>query len=374
MSMLGLRDISSLATAPLDRRSIVTSVAPYNEELIRRAIVRELNRQGQVFLVHNRVKTIEQKAWEVQKLVPDAKVAIAHGQMAKTELEKAMIDFVLGETDVLVCTTIIESGLDIPNANTMIINDADRFGLAEMHQLRGRVGRYKHRAFAYMLLPTSRPITPIAARRLKAIEEYSHLGAGFRIALRDLEIRGAGNILGAEQSGHIQLVGYQMYCELLANAVRAIKGEPIETIPAAAIDLGFATFIPKNYIPADRSRLDAYRRLAVTKTTDELKQLEGGLADVYGPLPREVKTLLELAQFRISASKLDIKSIVAHGENLVFSFAADPAGSAKRLFRNISGKWTVADETTVYLHLSKNCFEQQTLMALLRKILGGKKQ
>ncbi|OHB56336.1 MAG: hypothetical protein A2173_10315, partial [Planctomycetes bacterium RBG_13_44_8b] len=191
MSLLGLRDISSLATAPLDRRSIATSVIPYNNELIKKSIYRELNRQGQVFFLHNRVRTIEKKAWEIQNLAKDAKVAIAHGQMPKSELEKAMIDFVLGETDVLVCTTIIESGLDIPNANTIFINDADRFGLAEMHQLRGRVGRYKHRAYAYMLLPASRPITPTAARRLKAIEEYSHLGAGFRIALRDLEIRGA---------------------------------------------------------------------------------------------------------------------------------------------------------------------------------------
>ena len=186
MALLGLRDISSLATPPLDRRSIVTTVTGYNNELIRRAVYRELNRQGQVFFVHNRVQSIEKKAWELQKLVGDAKIAIAHGQMAKTELEKAMIEFVLGDVDVLVCTTIIESGLDIPNANTILINDADRFGLAEMHQLRGRVGRYKHRAYAYMLLPTSRPVSPIAARRLKAIEEYSHLGAGFRIALRDL--------------------------------------------------------------------------------------------------------------------------------------------------------------------------------------------
>jgi len=245
MSLLGLRDISSLGTPPLDRRSIVTSVTAYKSELIKKAIIRELNRQGQVFFVHNRVRTIEKKAWEIQKLVGDAKITIAHGQMAKSELEKAMIDFVMGETDVLVCTTIIESGLDIPNANTIFINDADRFGLAELHQLRGRVGRYKHRAYAYMLLPGSRSITPVAARRLKAIEEYSHLGAGFRIALRDLEIRGAGNILGAEQSGHIQTVGYQMYCELLADAVRKLKQEPIEPVPSAVIDLGFATYIPK---------------------------------------------------------------------------------------------------------------------------------
>ncbi len=370
MAMLGLRDISSLATAPLDRRSIVTSVSPYNEELIRKAIIRELNRQGQVFFVHNRVKTIEKKCWEVRKLVPDARVAIAHGQMAAHELERAMIDFVLGRTDVLVCTTIIESGLDIPNSNTMLINDADRFGLAELHQLRGRVGRYKHRAYAYMLLPASRAITPIAARRLKAIEEYSHLGAGFRIALRDLEIRGAGNILGAEQSGHIQMVGYQMYCELLAHTVRQIKGEPAEAIPAANIDLGFAAAIPRNFIPADRSRLDVYRRVAVARTDEELKQLAGELADVYGPLPEEVKSLLEIAEFRIAAGKLNIKSIVAHGGNLVFSFAADAAENAKRLFRNLAAKYTVADETTVYLHLQKSYLEQQTLLSFLRKILN----
>ncbi|MGA2323338.1 MAG: transcription-repair coupling factor [Sedimentisphaerales bacterium] len=374
MAMLGLRDISSLATAPLDRRSIVTSVTTYNDELIRKTIIRELNRQGQVFFVHNRVKSIEKKCWEIQKLVPDAKVEIAHGQMTSHELEKAMIAFVLGQTDVLVCTTIIESGLDIPNANTMIINDADRFGLAELHQLRGRVGRYKHRAYAYMLLPASRPITPIASKRLKAIEEYSHLGAGFRIALRDLEIRGAGNILGAEQSGHIQMVGYQMYCELLANTVRQMKGEPTETTPTANVDLGFAAYIPKNYIPADRIRLDVYRRIAVAKTAEELSHLETELADVYGSPGEEVKSLLSIAELRIAADKLDINRIVAHGGNLVFSFSADAAKNAKRLLKNVAARYTVADETTVYLHLPESCFEQQTLVNFVRKILGGIKR
>jgi transcription-repair coupling factor (superfamily II helicase) len=373
MAMLGLRDISALATAPLDRRSIITTVSPYNDELIRKSIIRELNRQGQVFFVHNRVKTIEKKCWEIQKLIPDARVAIAHGQMSSHELERAMIDFVLGRTNVLVCTTIIESGLDIPNANTMLINDADRFGLAELHQLRGRVGRYKHRAYAYMLLPESRPITPIAARRLKAIEEYSHLGAGFRIALRDLEIRGAGNILGEEQSGHIQAVGYQMYCQLLADAVKHIKGEPVEAIPTANIDLGLAASIPKGYIPLDRSRLDVYRRVAVAKTADELKQLESELADVYGTPPEEVRQLLETAELRIAAGKLDISSIVAHGGNLIFSFTADAAKNAKKLFRNLAAKYTVADETMVYLHLAKSYSEPATLMSFLRKILNNRR-
>ena len=371
LSLLGLRDISSLTTPPLDRRSIVTTVTAYNEELIKKAIIRELNRQGQVFFLHNRVRTIEKKAWEIQKLVSDAKVTIAHGQMAKSELEKAMIDFVLGETDVLVCTTIIESGLDIPNANTIFINDADRFGLAELHQLRGRVGRYKHRAYAYMLLPTSRPITPAATRRLKAIEDYSHLGAGFRIALRDLEIRGAGNILGAEQSGHIQLVGYQMYCDLLADAVRKLKNEPVEAIPVAVIDLGFATYIPKSYIPSDRYRMDIYRKIAVTKTTEDLKQIESELADVYGPVPDDVELLLELAGLRIKASKQGIKSIVASGRDLIFSFNKDSSMQADSLFAKVKGTVRVTGPKTAYLRLPQSYFEPKTLMNVLRKILGN---
>jgi transcription-repair coupling factor (superfamily II helicase) len=370
MSLLGLRDISSLTTPPLDRRSIVTTVTAYNEELIKKAIILELNRQGQVFFLHNRVKTIEKKAWEIQKLVGDAKVTIAHGQMAKSELEKAMIDFVLGKTDVLVCTTIIESGLDIPNANTIFINDADRFGLAELHQLRGRVGRYKHRAYAYMLLPASRPITPTAAKRLKAIEDYSHLGAGFRIALRDLEIRGAGNILGAEQSGHIQLVGYQMYCDLLAEAVRKLKNEPAEAEPAAVIDLGLASYIPKSYIPAERYRMDIYRKIAVTKTVEDLKQLEGELADVYSPPPDEVKLLLELADLRIKAGRRGIKSIVASGRDLIFSFTKDSTEQADSLFAKTKGTVRAADPKTVYLRLPQSYFEPKTLMNVLRKILG----
>jgi transcription-repair coupling factor (superfamily II helicase) len=373
MALLGLRDISSLGTPPLDRRSIVTSVVAYNKELIRKAVYRELNRQGQVFFVHNRVQSIERKAWEIQKLIGDAKIAIAHGQMAKTELEKAMIDFVLGDVDVLVCTTIIESGLDIPNANTIFINDADRFGLAEMHQLRGRVGRYKHRAYAYMLLPMSRAISPIAARRLKAIEEYSHLGAGFRIALRDLEIRGAGNILGPEQSGHIQLVGYQMYCELLADAVKRLKNEPLEAIPTATIDLGFTTYIPKNYIPLDRHRMDAYRKIAVARSPDDLRQIESELDDIYGPVPDEVRLLLELAELRIKASKLDIKSIVASGHDLIFSFTDKHRGDAKSMLSKAAGKVWTTDSNTAYLQLRERYFEPKTLLGLLRKILGPKK-
>ncbi len=437
MALLGLRDISSLATPPLDRRSIVTSVTTYNADLIRKAIYRELNREGQVFFLHNRVQSIDKKAWEIKKLAPDAKVDIAHGQMSKRELEDAMINFVLGATDVLVCTTIIESGLDIPNANTIFINDADRFGLAEMHQLRGRVGRYKHRAYAYMLMPNTRPVSPIAAKRLKAIEEYSHLGAGFRIALRDLEIRGAGNILGPEQSGHIQLVGYQMYCEMLADAVRTLKQSraegilPSERGPEArdtlaappTLDLGTPTYIPKNYIPIDRHRMDIYRKIAVARTPADLQQIEAELADVYGPLPDEVRLLLDIGELRLAASKWDIRSIAvrppatgyaAWGRtplgDLIFSFkqrgepavqrpsgpmpssnrghelAPAKAGDArdtkergqdalatmaKTLFADIHGEVSIPDPRTIRLRLSPNYFEPRTLIALLRRILSA---
>ncbi|MFC1676803.1 transcription-repair coupling factor [Planctomycetota bacterium] len=372
MSLLGLRDISSLGTPPLDRRSVVTSVTTYNDQLIRKGIIRELNRQGQVFFLHNRVKTIERKAIEIAKLVSgtDARVAIAHGQMSKRELEKAMVAFVTGQIDVLVCTTIIESGLDIPNANTIFIDNADRFGLAELHQLRGRVGRYKHRAYAYMMLPKNRSITPIAGRRLKAIEEYSHLGAGFRIALRDLEIRGAGNILGSAQSGHIQLVGYQMYCQMLEQAVRKLKGQEIEKVPTTVIDLGFSSYIPKNYIPTDRHRMDVYRKMAVAANDDDLKQLADELADVYGPMPKEVELLLELSRVRIAADKADVKSIVISGQNLVFTFAKDTKTNVNSLLAYIKGKVTVAGPETVYLRLDKHYFEPATLMTVLRKIFS----
>ncbi|MEJ2647464.1 MAG: transcription-repair coupling factor, partial [Sedimentisphaerales bacterium] len=373
MSLLGLRDISSLGTPPLDRRSIVTNVTAYNDQLIARSIYKELNRQGQVFFLHNRVKSIDRRAWEIHKLVPEAKFGIAHGQMSKAELEKAMINFVTGKIDVLVCTTIIESGLDIPNANTIIIDDADRFGLAELHQLRGRVGRYKYRAYAYMLLPKTRPITPLAAKRLKAIEEYSHLGAGFRIALRDLEIRGAGNILGPEQSGHIQTVGYQMYCELLADAVKKLKNEPVEPIPRAVIDVGIATYIPKNYIPIDRQRMEIYRKIAVTRNAQDLGQIRDELADVYGPVPDEVNLLLELAHLRIMASRHNIKSIITSGQNLVFSFENNFSKSDQKIFENVSGKIRIHDEKRVYLQLPKNYFESNTIMTVLRKMLGEKK-
>ncbi|QYU66471.1 phosphate ABC transporter ATP-binding protein PstB [Leptolyngbya sp. 15MV] len=242
MSMLGLRDISSLTTAPLDRRAIVTEVIPFNERRVQQAIARELAREGQVYVVHNRISDIFSFADSIQKLAPGARVVVGHGQMDPHTLEDVMLRFMRRDADILVSTTIIESGIDIPTANTIIINDADRFGLADLHQLRGRVGRSKHRAYCYLMLPNDRPLKETARKRLKAIEQYSMLGAGFKIAMRDLEIRGAGNLLGAEQSGHIAAVGYEMYCRLLDQTVRELKGErPHPTISATGIDIGITS-------------------------------------------------------------------------------------------------------------------------------------
>src|SRR5262249_27459560 len=226
LSLLGIRDISNLETPPPDRLSIETRIVRFDSTLIRHAVLRELNREGQVYFVHNRVHNIHEIADRLRKIVPEARLVIGHGQMHEDELEHAMLSFVRRDADILVATTIIESGLDIPNANTIFINEADNYGLADMHQLRGRVGRYKHRAYAYLLLDGSKQLTPVAAKRLKAIEEFTELGAGFKIALRDLEIRGAGNILGTQQSGHVAAVGYEMYCQLLENAVRRLAQQP----------------------------------------------------------------------------------------------------------------------------------------------------
>ena len=369
LSLLGIRDISSLGTPPLDRRSIVTEVCNYDKNRIRQAILRELGREGQVYYVHNRVQDIQATAASLQQLVPEARLIIGHGQMPKHELENRMIDFVNHKADILVCTTIIESGLDIPNANTIIIDNADRFGLAELHQLRGRVGRYKNRAYAYVLLPEKRTINPTAVKRLKAIEEYSQLGSGFRIAMRDLEIRGAGNILGVEQSGHIEAVGYELYCRLLATAVRQQKGQPEPQKITTHLDFNISNNIPRSYIPSDRQRLDFYRRLATCSVPKDIDRLEQDLTDLFGKPPRSVADLLQLAEIRVLAAKWPIKSIVEERPDLIFSLHDPPA--AEPLFARAPGTVRVPDTHTVYVRLPENYFESTaTLFAVLRRFLA----
>jgi transcription-repair coupling factor (superfamily II helicase) len=367
MSMLGLRDISSLTTAPQDRRSIVTEVIAYDKQRIQQAILRELNREGQVYFVHNRVHNIIEMADEIQKLVPDARFLIGHGQMGEGELEDVMVKFINHEADVLVCTTIIESGLDIPNANTIFINAADRFGLSELHQLRGRVGRYKNRAYCYLLLPPDRPITPVAGKRLKAIEEYSHLGAGFKIAMRDLEIRGAGNILGPEQSGHIATVGYEMYCQLLEDATRQLKNEPKPTKPEAHVEIGVSAFIPKQWISADRQRMDVYRRLTRCTSLDMLNMLDQDLKDAFGEPPRPAMLLLALTELRLLSGIFGIESIIKKDPDVVLTVR--DAARAQIGLIGAPGSLRVIDERTVYLRMPPGFLEADTLLVVLRNLL-----
>ena len=367
MALLGLRDISSLTTPPMDRRAIHTEVVHYDERLILEAIGRELNRQGQVFFVHNRVQNIQSVADRIGELAPEARIEVGHGRMKEHQLEKVMLRFVRQEIDVLVCTTIIESGLDIPTANTIIIHEADRFGLAALHQLRGRVGRYKHRAFCYLLLPQRRPVSALAGKRLKAVEEFSDLGAGFQISMRDLEIRGAGNILGREQSGHIAAVGYELYCQLLDRAVRQLRGEKVPDLPAVHIELGIDAFIPRSYIASERQRMDVYRRMAACQCPEDLVRLRGDLADACGPVPGEVETLLDLAEARVLAGQLGIESIILIEPDLVFAIRDFRA--AKGVFEGAAGTVRLPDDHTAHWRLPPAWREMPTLLRILLKRL-----
>jgi transcription-repair coupling factor (superfamily II helicase) len=368
MSMIGLRDISSLSTPPADRRAIVTEVAPYDSRRIKQAIIRELNRDGQIYFVHNRVHNIQSVADDIHKLVPDARILIGHGQMAPRDLEKVMLKFIRHQADILVCTTIIESGIDIPTANTIFIHQADHFGLAELHQLRGRVGRYKHRAYCYLLLPEDRPVTEQAAKRLQALEQYSMLGAGFKIAMRDLEIRGAGNLLGAEQSGHIAAVGYEMYCMLLEQEAKKLRHEPIIEPAKTHLELPITGSLPKQYISSDKYRMEAYRRLSRSSTLAELQAVVQNLKDAYGDPPPLAQCLMDLTEIRLAASTLGIDGIKLEGPDLIFR-THKPAKLAD-LFANTPGRVSVLDPNTIYYRPpAKYLDPPQTLLAVLRKML-----
>jgi transcription-repair coupling factor (superfamily II helicase) len=330
MAMLNLRDISSLTTPPLDRRAIVTEVISYDENRIARAIERELAREGQVYFVHNRVHNIQSVADRVKALVPQARVLIGHGQMPARQLESVMLKFLRREADILVCTTIIESGIDIPTTNTMFVSNADSFGLSELHQLRGRVGRYKHRAYCYLLLPTERVISEVAMRRLQAIEQFSMLGAGFRIALRDLEIRGAGNLLGPQQSGHIAAVGYDMYCRLLEHAVADLTGDTTETSIDTVVDIGITGSLPRGYIPSNARRMEAYRRASGADSLEAVEAVEQDLTSAYGAPPPSAVTLLRLAELRVLATWHAVRSVTRHEADIIFA-AEEPEALKSQL-------------------------------------------
>ncbi|HEX4128441.1 MAG TPA: transcription-repair coupling factor [Pirellulales bacterium] len=367
MSLLGLRDITNLETPPADRLAVETRVTRFDEEMIRHAILRELNREGQIFFVHNRIHDIDKVAWRLQQVVPEARICIGHGQMAEGELERVMLDFIERKYDVLLATTIIESGLDIPNANTIFIDDADQYGLADLHQLRGRVGRYKHRAYCYLLVDPRRSLTLNAAKRLTAIEEFSNMGAGFAIAMRDLEIRGAGNLLGTQQSGHIAAVGYELYCDLLEKTVRRLKHLP----PKKSIDVNLAipgqAYLPRRYVPDMRLKIDLYRRLARVTELSELSELRAELTDRFGPPPPEVERLLLRTEVAILAQEWSINSIHLEEKYLVLGYTSRPR--IDELVKLRKGKLRVVDADSAYGTMSSAAIEPDAVLALAHGLL-----
>ncbi len=376
MALVGVRDMSTIETPPEERLPIKSYVAPYNERMIREAILRELERNGQVFFVHNRVQRIGWVARELEKLVPEARIGIGHGQMPEEALESVMLDFTQGKLDVLVCTTIIESGLDLPNANTLIIDDADRLGLTQLYQLRGRIGRGANRAYAYFFYNKGKQLTDAAEKRLRTIFEASELGAGFHIAMKDLEIRGAGNLLGPEQSGHIGAVGFELYSQMLAEAVEGLKaGRQLKASPppsTTTVDLPLPALIPEEYVPDLSTRLSLYLRLAKVSLPGELDELGKELEDRFGPLPTEVKDLLYLVRIKLLGSAARIESISSENEQVVLSLGA-AAKFDRPLLQRAFGSRLKIGTNQLRLDMKRDGKEWQEVLEQLLKVMTQSK-
>jgi transcription-repair coupling factor (superfamily II helicase) len=342
MALAGLREISVINTPPPNKLPIITEVVESSDGIIRTAILREVQRGGQVFFVHNRVRSIESVAAHLRELLPELRFDVAHGQMPERTLEKVMMDFLERKSDVLVSTMIIESGLDLPNVNTILINRADTFGLAQLYQLRGRVGRSNHRAFAHLLVPAAASLSDVARKRLRAIEEFSDLGSGFRLAMRDMEIRGAGNFLGPEQSGHMEAIGYDLYMQMLRETIAGLRGEaaPEERV-RAELDVEIDAYLPEPYVADPDQRIAIYKRLAELGERDVLERLREELRDRFGRLPEPAVSLLRLKEIRILAEEAGVEKLRVRGEEAVVRFAAgrEPGGEAvRRLVRDVPAR------------------------------------
>jgi transcription-repair coupling factor (superfamily II helicase) len=338
MSLVGLRDMSVIETPPKDRMAIQTVVANWDDKLIQSAIEQELERAGQVYFVHNRVESIWEIAAKLQELAPKARIIVGHGQMGEAELEKVMLKFMHHEADILVATTIIENGLDIPLCNTILINRADRLGLSELYQLRGRVGRSNRRAYAYLMVPRDVELTPIARRRLAALKEFSDLGAGFKIAALDLELRGAGNLLGGEQSGHIEAVGFELYTQMLDRAIREMKGEVAPDETETQLNLGLNIRIPAGYIPEENQRLRMYKRVAGVETESQLTDVAAELEDRYGEPPQAVRNLLDYASLKLLSIRVGVHAIERKRDAITFKFRQNAAVDPEQLARFVSAQ------------------------------------
>jgi transcription-repair coupling factor (superfamily II helicase) len=389
MSLTGVRDMSTIDTPPEERLPVRTHVGEYDETLIRQAILREMDRGGQVYFVHNRVMGIYQMAHRLRKLVPEAKIVVGHGQMAERELEQVMLEFAAGKADVLVCTSIIESGLDIPNANTLVVNRADRFGLAQLYQLRGRVGRGARRAYAYLLHPKTSSLSEAASQRLQTIGEATELGAGFRIAMRDLEIRGAGDLLGTRQHGHIAAVGFDLYTRLLAKSVHEARtqrqlagdvsgdGQPPEAISyvlpleqAVQINLPLAGYLPDSYVRDATLRLQLYRRLASVADQKGIDELRAEMEDRFGPLPEEAQNLFYLLQLKLLALAAGAKALVTEEGQVVIRANSLEDLDRQWLQRRLGDRGRVS-RRAVWLPMNEEDRWRTTLVAALQAVAEG---
>jgi transcription-repair coupling factor (superfamily II helicase) len=333
MAITGIREMSTITTPPEERHPVLSYVGAYEDRQIVAAVRRELLREGQVFYIHNRVQSIEKAAARIRELVPEARVATAHGQMGEHQLEQVMVDFWEKRFDVLVCTTIVESGLDVSNANTLIIERADTLGLSQLHQLRGRVGRGRERAYAYFLYPAEKPLPETAHERLATIAQHSDLGGGMAIAMKDLEIRGAGNLLGGEQSGHIADVGFDLYVRLVGEAVNEFKGESAPEQGEMKIELPIDAHLPHDYVPSERLRLEMYKRLAEVRSDDDVARLRDELVDRYGEPTEPVRSLLEVARLRARAREAGLTDVTIQGGYVRFAPVELPESGRIRLAR-----------------------------------------
>jgi transcription-repair coupling factor (superfamily II helicase) len=369
MSLVGLRDMSLIETPPRDRLAIQTVVAPFKEELVRSAIENELARDGQVYFIHNRVESIYSLGAMVQKLVPKARVVVGHGQMGEKELESVMLKFIRDEADVLVATTIVENGLDIPRANTILINRADRLGLAELYQLRGRVGRSSQRAYAYLLVPPETTLSDVARKRLAAMKEFSELGAGFRIAALDLELRGAGNMLGRQQHGHIEAIGFDMYCQMLERAVAKLKGEQAAPDLRTTLSLGLDVRIPQDYIPSENLRLRTYKRISTISTEEEKQDVRKELEDRFGAPPSSVENLLDYAVLKSMCERLRISTVERQGSRIAVRFHPETTLDPARLVSVVRSRAGIKPDPSgvLWIELKRG----EAVVGVLRNVLLG---
>lgn len=380
MSLVGIRDMSVLEEAPSDRTAIQTFVMEYDDEMVREAIEREVARGGQIYYVYNRVRSIQEMTARIAKLVPEATVAFAHGQMKERELERIMLDFINGEIDVLVSTTIIETGLDISNVNTIIIHDADRFGLSQLYQLRGRVGRSNRTAYAFLMYRKDKVLREIAEKRLTAIREYSELGSGIRVAMRDLELRGAGNLLGAEQHGHMEEIGYDYFCKLMEEAVRELKGEKApEADFETNVDLAIDAFIPSEYISAENQKMNAYRKIASIETAEDVSDVMDELTDRYGEPPTPVRNLLDVALIKTQAKEAWVTELSGNAKELSFAMYKDApvdTGKLPAWLEAYRGAMTVvAGKSPVFVyHSRKPSLSAEKLLAEVRGLIADIRQ